>query len=268
MRHIEQPEPKRDRWGRPLVDGDPYTRASTLAKALDDTSNLIKWKARTTALGLAKSPDLIALASTATGDERSKLNEIVDKACDRAGGDSGRDMGTAIHSVSEILDYGQPTDGLPADLIADGEAYRRECRRFGLTPVCGEMFVANRRMQVAGSFDRLLMDSSGRTFIGDLKTGKLGESPDYKAKFSAVSWSIQLAIYANSRPYPGRWRSWSQLDLTPPDKTRGIIFHIPRGSGVCNVIEVDLIAGLAAAKVAAQVRDLRKSNPSTIRGAA
>lgn len=43
------PTIQRDRWGRPLItppDGGkpkPYTRASTLAKALDDNQGLIDW---------------------------------------------------------------------------------------------------------------------------------------------------------------------------------------------------------------------------------
>src|SRR5690606_1008152 len=55
---------QRDRWGRPLIvppgGGDPvaYTRVSTLAKALDDTSNLMAWKQRVTAVGLARRQDL------------------------------------------------------------------------------------------------------------------------------------------------------------------------------------------------------------------
>lgn len=268
MREYDQPAPQRDRWGRPLLGGNAFTRASTLAKVLDDQSNLIAWKARTTALGLAKSPDLIALASTASPDDRKKLNELVSKACDRAGGDSGRDLGTAIHSVSEILDYGRSTEGIPADLLADGRAYQEKCRAFGLMPLCGEMFVAHRRLKVAGSFDRLLMDSSGATFIADIKTGKAGETADYKAKYNALAWSIQLAVYAHSTPWFDGWKSWSKLDLTPPDKTRGIVFHIPRGTGTCNVIEVDLAEGIEAAKVAVKVQRLRKINLSIVRGAA
>ena len=47
----------RDRWGRPLitpVDGGdpmPYTRVSTLAKALDDKTALTDWKCRQVAIG-------------------------------------------------------------------------------------------------------------------------------------------------------------------------------------------------------------------------
>ena len=50
---------RRDRWGRYQVlppEGEKvqgYTRATTVAKALDDQSSLMTWNARMTALGLA-----------------------------------------------------------------------------------------------------------------------------------------------------------------------------------------------------------------------
>ena len=67
----------RDRWGRPLIvppeGGKPvgYTRVSTLAKALDDLNNLMAWKARKTAEGLVRRPDLLTLVSgaIANGDD-------------------------------------------------------------------------------------------------------------------------------------------------------------------------------------------------------
>ena len=53
---------RRDRWGRYLVlppgAAKPvgYTRATTVAKTLDEQSNLVAWKARMVALGLGRSP--------------------------------------------------------------------------------------------------------------------------------------------------------------------------------------------------------------------
>ena len=57
---------RRDRYGRYLVlppDGTKpvgYTRATTIAKTLDDTSSLMAWGERMTAIGLARRPDLLA----------------------------------------------------------------------------------------------------------------------------------------------------------------------------------------------------------------
>ena len=79
--HEEEPPHERDRHPpRPLGPppiippdgGEPvaYTRVSTLAKALDDLNNLMAWKARKTAEGLVRRPDLLTrvAGAIANGD--------------------------------------------------------------------------------------------------------------------------------------------------------------------------------------------------------
>jgi hypothetical protein len=62
---------------------------------------------------------------------------------------------------------------------------------------------------------------------------------------------------------------WSDWDLPVPSAMRGVVFYIPRGTGKCYVIDVDLAAGLRAVELATRVRDLRKSSPVlNVRGAA
>ncbi len=269
MRRILQAEPKRDRFGRPLIDGEGYTRASTLAKTLDDQHNLIAWSSRMTALGLAKAPDLIALASTATADERSKLNDIVERAKDRASAGTGRDLGTAIHAAAEMLDHGQDISAVPLDVRNDAEGYEFARTGAGLEPLCGELFVANRQLKSAGSFDRLMhCNETGDAIIADLKTGTK-DDPEYAAKYNALAWSMQLAIYATAIPYDGGFLPWDAWELPVPSAMRGVICYIPRGTGKCYIIDIDLAAGLQAVKLAADVRDARSSSPVLgIRGAA
>ena len=269
MRRIDQAPQQRDRWGRPLIDGEGYTRASTLAKTLDDQSNLIGWSSRMTALGLAKAPDLIALASTATESERSKLNDIVERAKDRASAGTGRDLGTAIHSAAEMLDYGQDISAVPLEVRNDAEGYEFARTGAGLEPLCGELFVANRQLKSAGSFDRLLhCNETGDALIGDIKTGTK-DDPEYAAKYGALAWSMQLAIYATAVPYDDGWLRWDEWELPVPSAMRGVVFYIPRGTGKCYVIDVDLAQGLQSVKLAADVRDVRRASPVlAIRGAA
>lgn len=269
VKRIEQAPPKRDRWARPLIDGEGYTRASTLAKTLDDQSNLIGWSSRMTALGLAKAPDLIALASTATEKERSKLNDIVERAKDRASAGTGRDLGTAIHAAAEMLDHGQDISSVPLEVRNDAEGYEFARTGAGLEPLCGELFVANRQLKSAGSFDRLLhCNETGDAVIGDIKTGSK-DDPEYAAKYGALAWSMQLAIYATALPYDDGWLTWDDWELPVPSAMRGVVFYIPRGTGKCYVIDVDLAQGLQSVKLAADVRDVRKASPVLgIRGAA
>jgi hypothetical protein len=97
-----------------------------------------------TALGLSTSPELIALASTATADERQKLNDIVRRAKERANAQSGADLGTAIHAAAESLDYGKDISAVPVEVRNDAEGYEYARTLAGLEPLCGELFVANR----------------------------------------------------------------------------------------------------------------------------
>jgi len=256
VKRIDRAEVPRDRWGRPEIDGQAYTRTSTLAKTLDDQSNLIAWKARMTALGLAKSPDLIGLAATATEKDRGLLNDVVERATDRAGAGSGRDLGTSIHAVTEALDYGEPVDNLPRDLVDDGRAYQRVCESLGLVPVLAETFVVSKQYGAAGTFDRLLTDGK-EFFIGDVKTGKLGANIDYVTKYNGLAWAIQLAVYSAGIPWNDGWDSWEHLGVGQPSTAKGIIFQIPRGSGVCNPVWIDLAVGHRAARLAANVREIK-----------
>jgi len=73
---LAAPQARRDKLGRypGHRPGDAemvsYTRATTVAKTLDDTSNLEKWSGRMVALGLAARPDLLALVAAAEADDR------------------------------------------------------------------------------------------------------------------------------------------------------------------------------------------------------
>ena len=249
----------RDRWGRPKIDGTSYTRASTLAKTLEDQSGLINWAGRMTALGMSRNPDLVALAATTSPEDKRALDDIANRAKERAGSTSGRDTGTSIHAASEMLDCGEDITHLPADLARDALAYRDACEREELTPMFAATFVVNERLGAAGSFDRLLYDDYGDVcVIGDLKTGT-SLDPEYALRYSGLSWAIQLATYASGTPWDDGWHVWPELGADAPSLRRGVVFYIPRGSGVCHPLWLDLEVGMDAAILAAQVRDIRKA---------
>ena len=76
---------ERDRWGRPKIkapDGKlkPYTRATTVAGTLDDRHNLEKWLQRQAVIGLAKRPDLYALATQSDPTDRKALGRHRDRS--------------------------------------------------------------------------------------------------------------------------------------------------------------------------------------------
>lgn len=250
--HIDIP---RDRWGRPTIDGRTYTRASTLAKTLDDTRALLNWNARITAVGLARSEDLIAAVATTDPDDKKALDRIVEQAKERAASSAKATIGTATHAATELLDRGDDLDGLPDKVKADAQAYRAAMDAHGLRPLAAEMFVVCDEVNAAGSFDRLLAGPS-RVLIGDIKTSG---NPDTH-KYAALAWAIQLAVYAHARPWiPGRGVvDWADLGLPQPDQQRGLVIHIVQGTGQVRLHSVDLTAGWVAAKLADEVLAMRK----------
>jgi len=110
------PTIERDRYGRPKVippdqgaDAKKvsYTRCTTFVSVLEDRYNLEKWLQRMVATGLAQRPDLV-LAAAAAQDNKSKLNGLCDDAIEAAKGKAAATTGTALHTLTEMLDRGQP----------------------------------------------------------------------------------------------------------------------------------------------------------------
>lgn len=250
----QQPgEVLRDRWGRPLIvppDGGervPYTRVSTLAKALDDQSGLMLWKQRKVAEGLARRPDLMTrvTGALAIGDPdldyatKRELNSICKEACEAAGSSRGASAGTGLHALTQALDAGQELL-----FISDADRDRLDAYREAVadyTPLDAETFIVNDAVRAAGSFDRLWLCPDGRVRVGDLKTGK--SEADYP-----LGTTTQIAIYARGQRYDPDTdeRSLLHPDLDP---TTGLLIHMPPTGG-CRVIPLDLERGWRAAQAA------------------
>lgn len=258
---IEWPvEVPRDRWMRPVIDGNTYTRVSTLAKTLDDMNALLDWNARITALGLARSEDLIAAIATTDPDDKKTLNKIVAQAKERAQSTAKATIGTAVHAATVLADRGQDLNGLPDKVKTDAHAYRAALDSHGLTPLAAELFVVADHVNAAGSFDRLLRGPN-KVVVADIKTSA---NPD-TAKWAGLAWAIQIATYAHGRPWlPGRGVvDWAELDLPEPDLNRGLVIHITQGTGTVRLYTVDLRAGWVAAQLAREVLDHRKLQVAT-----
>ena len=118
---------RRDRWGRYLVlpEGGAkpigYTRATTVAKALDDSGGLLSWGKRMVAIGLAQRPDLVALVSTTADTDKKTLNDICERAAEQGGATVRRDLGTAVHGMLE-KSWADPTFVGPNPYGSDGVA--------------------------------------------------------------------------------------------------------------------------------------------------
>ena len=254
-----------DRWGRYLVlapNGSKpqgYTRATTIAKTLDDGGGLLDWGKRMTAIGLAKRPDLLALVASTDVENRRELNGLCERAAEAGGSTVRRDQGIALHAALE-QSWLDP-ESAQALFIDDVRAVHSALKAAGLTFVEGlaERIVVNDRYEVAGTFDLVLSDGTTQ-FIADVKTGA--------TLMGALGFAIQLAIYANADNLYTQGASADGFDdvrdhMPVLDKSRGVILHVQPNSGHCDLHWIDLEVGAAALELAIAVRQMRKAKPLT-----
>lgn len=240
------PEIPRDRWGRPLVVPPgggkpvPYTRCTTYVGAVEDTYNLSRWQMRMVAVGLSERPDL-RLAVAAHRQDKTKLNELCNDALEAAKAHAAATTGTALHSLTEQADRGQKVTGVPEEYLADLAAYSEATA--DLKAVQIEQFTVQDVLKIGGTPDRVVK-LGGKRYIADLKTGSIS--------YGFLKIAAQLAVYARSRPYDVA--TGERLDPHGAELDRGIVIHLPAGSGTCSLFWVDLLEGWELVRLA---RDLR-----------
>lgn len=253
-------ETRRDRWGRYLVvpptGGKPvgYTRATTVAKALDDTSSLMAWGERMTAIGLSDRPDLLAQVHEARND-KTALNRICERAKEAGGATVRRDLGTALHSMLE-QSFHDPSYQAPVAHKADVESVHAQLRHAGLEVVAGmtERVVVLDEHTIAGTFDLLVRDVvTGELLIADIKTGS-------SVEYGALGFCVQLSLYARADAMyvQGEAADGSQDRREPMPKVsqqRAVIIHVEPGSGICTIHQLQLHWWLA--EMAIDVRSSR-----------
>ncbi len=252
-------EPNRDRYGRYKLP-DPttgaersFTRVTTLAKCLADTTALDRWKQRMVAKGLTERPDLADVVAMTNIDDRETLDAVCAAALEAAGAGDGARTGTRLHHLTEQVDLGlmRLTD-VPAEHVDDVRAYVYALGDAGIEilPDHIERIIVNQALDVAGTYDRLVRLADGRYVIADLKTAK-------NLTHGQGDIAIQLAIYANA---DNLW-NWGTYSWEPMpgdlDRTTGLVMHLPVGKGTCTLHEVDLTAGWEAASWAQVVRRWR-----------
>ena len=262
----------RDRWGRYLIAppdgrGKPrgYTRVTTIAKTLDSGDALIPWKATATVVGALRRPGLHSrwqalLAEHpdpwyASEDSKAECKRLVEE-CATAGGSADRaEMGTSLHSLTELYDAGRLD---PATLLdgarRDLDAYAAAMAASGLTvvPELIECLLVLDEHEVAGTTDRILRTADGRHVIADVKTGT-------DLRYSWRSIAVQLAAYAHADARYDQ-ATGTRHPMPDVDRTTGIVIHLPAGEGRCTLHHVDLEAGWQAFQASMWTRRWRKRN--------
>ena len=226
----------------------PYSRATTIAKAPEDQGGLMKWAQRMVVIGLGRRHDLHKLAASVDPENRKDVAAIAKDAEEAGGAAVGRNTGTALHSAIEAVNRGH--DPLPL-FSTETEAYTATLAAAGLEPVpeLVERTVANHDARIAGTFDVALRDiATGELYVADLKTGSIG----FPAAFA-----IQLAIYATADNLVTP--DFAGYEPTPDWSTeRGVIIHLREG-GPCELRWIDLTAGAEGLEVALSVRRWRSA---------
>lgn len=279
-------KPPRDRSGRPLLvprthqtglcstcadqgcdDGHrvAYTRASGLGDLLEEFSFLWKWKMRGLAKGLADSMDLIRLVAAEdytcgfAEDEPANraagrnIDQVIERAMDRAGVDAKADYGTAIHLRTEPDNDGtDPDEKQRLDQASCWDLWGE----LGVVHLGTEIFTANDELRSAGTFDNLSYVPGLGIVITDKKTSSKAKS----------TYDIQLASYARSDVYDKdsdermtleeyvATQGWNPGLL---NRDIGIIWWVKNGRTQAR--HLDLVKGYRAAKAAAWIRDERRT---------
>lgn len=241
-----------------------FTRASSLAKVLDDEFKLTQWKKRQVLRGVAMDPDMIAYLTEAIHEgeidfdhqqTKNDLDRLADQAMDRAGSGEGAKAGTAFHDLAEAWDLESrlPQGGQPTDLIMLS-SYDDILRRAGIKviPELIERVIVCPELGVAGRLDRVY-DDNGVISIGDLKSQKWEPGA-----FDSLSLSIQLAVYANAT-YMLDMETWEWIPMPPISKDNGIIVWVPATKpGKADIYDIDLREGWKFAKAASKIKEWRK----------
>lgn len=274
--YVDDAGTERDRWGRPKIPAEPerpeswaanrtpHTRVSTMAGAVSDAYALGQWQQRMVAAGLAKRPDLLALAGALdVKDDREQLNEVCEKAKQAAESDRGANHGTALHALTRRLDHGEPaatvlrstTDHLKGDIQAYADGMARHDLSI-LTYAGGqpltERLVVIPELRCAGTFDKILDSPSwALPRIADTKSAQDIEQ-------GALSIAVQLALYAHGAAmWDGRRGVYEPMP--PVDQATAVVLWLPAGAGRLEVLEVDIAEGWEMALTCMKVRNARKS---------
>ena len=249
---VLNPEGKRVRYGRP----------SNVGKILDDESNLVDWKLRTTVVGAAQRPDLMAVVSTLNPAQDKKQLRAIAEDCLVSGKGMERTVkGTAVHSMFDHIDNGD--DWEPAPQFADlCNAYREALDAWGLVPIDVEVHCINDEFHLAGSMDRryrttkVLISPDGRVIpIGsviaaDTKTGQVVE-------YASGTYATQLAAYVGSQRYDVN--TDERFPFVPPTYEEwGLIVHADSGGSTVAFYWVDLNAGREGLQLAQHVKQWRQ----------
>jgi hypothetical protein len=226
--------------GKPV----PYTRCTTFIDCIEEKTALVNWQKRMVAIGLSQRPDLLLAVSATDVSNRKAINDLCEQAMEAAKAKAGATTGSALHSLTERIDKGEEVGPVPADYLPDLAAYTEATQ--SLKHVLIEQFCVLDAKKIGGTPDRVVR-YKGKRYIADLKTGSI--------ELGILKISMQLAVYARSNTYDFLT---GERGVHGAEVDKGLIIHLPAGTGTCELLWVDLVEGWYAVQVAQKVREARK----------
>lgn len=263
-------QPKFDGYGRYKLPNPKtgkvrgWTRATTLAKTLDDTYNLDRWKRRQLMRGLVSNPAMLAQLDelVASNDAKldSKLNDLGEEAQTAAGSAEAREFGEAVHAWLEAGDHWavMPSQ-VPEMYQAHTTAYNERLAAHALWPVpeYTERIVMNSHAESVGTIDRIYYCADGSLVMGDVKTSK-------SLEYSWLTYVVQLLIYADADMMLSedgtKWEPMPEIR-----KDFAVLMHCPSDAPEHTAaVTFDLNFGRTALDASLLVRQLRKDAPKLV----
>jgi hypothetical protein len=255
----------------------PYTRVTTVAKALDSGGGLAPWKASMTVLGLMMRKDLRAQWEALIAQHpdpwygndaaKAECKRLVEE-CSAAGGANDRkEVGSALHTITAQLDRGKSLPSLSDETERDLRAYTAalHAHRLVVVPDMIELRVVLDQYLVAGTFDRLMeVPGFDLPLVTDLKTGG-------SLDFSWHAIAVQLAAYSRANAiYVQGDAADGSLDQRLPfravDQHHGLILWLNAGTGHVEPWLVDLDMGWEAFSHSMWARGWRNQHPQSSLG--
>lgn len=239
-----------------------FTRVTTGAHVLDDTSGLDNWKMGNVVLGLKDRPDLLDSLDlfAEPADVRKQVRSIATRASEVAGANEASELGTAIHAWTEAVERdGLAVDQVPTRFRPYVAAYVDILDQHGITTLPGmvERIVYNADTGWVGTLDRIYRLADGTRVIGDVKTSKT-------LQYGYLGFAVQLATYANATHMLNlEGTAWEPMPAV--GNAYGVIAHIPSNRpGQANLVTLDLEAGAYALELALAVKNMRSTAASVI----
>ena len=243
---------------------DRYTRVTTGAKTLDDTTGLDIWKTGNVVLGLKQHPELLDRLDlwADPADVRRQVRKISTQAQELAGANEASELGTAIHAWTEAVERdGLDPAEVPTMFRPYVDAYLAALAEHGIqtVPDMVERIVLHAGSGWVGTLDRVYELADGTRVIGDVKTSKT-------LQYGYLSFAVQLTTYATA-DYMLSLDGTTWEPMPPVGDVFAVIAHLPSNApGRCEMVTIDLQAGRHALELAREVHTVRAEAGKAIPG--